>query len=265
MAVSDSVFISDLPDGMDDASVKNLFGAYGNVTWCKATQKGKGKGSAALVTFADTVDSSWFVENLNGNIPEGLETAIKVAFSPSKGGKAGKDNGGKGGYGKADGGKSAWGKDASPYGKGKGAEGGKGGKGGKGGDVEINTKGLIKGAMKGGILPSFPGERPLENQLYVRGLPSDCTDRDVYELFAPFGAIPPKGILTKQQDGACTGVAFVDFLEAECAAYAAQSLNGFEAPDGSALQVTIKRANGDSKGKGKGKEKGKDKGKGKKW
>merc|ERR1719253_21722 len=85
--------------------------------------KGGGKGSKALVQFESTEDSKWFVENLNGNIPEGLEAPIKVEFSTKAAGDAGKGKGkdgkgkdnGKSSYGKADAGKNGKAQ-ASPYG-----------------------------------------------------------------------------------------------------------------------------------------------------
>merc|ERR1712203_1008949 len=46
-----------------------------------------------------------------------------------------------------------------------------------------SMKGILKGAIKTGITPW--GERPDENCLYIKGLPDDCTDRDLYELCAP--------------------------------------------------------------------------------
>merc|ERR1712172_289962 len=172
---------------------------------------GKGTGKKALIEFKDADEAQWLVENLNGNIPEGLTTPVVVQMSGSKGAKgAGKDTGKAGKLGGKDAGKGCWGKadggkgksDFGPYGKGKNGKD-FGGKNGKDGGKGTSMKGLLKGAVKGGLTPY--GERPLENQLYFRGLPTDCTDRDLYELCAPFGAIPPKGVLAQQRDGECIG------------------------------------------------------------
>merc|ERR1711971_18210 len=135
-----------------------------------------------------------------------------------------------GSWGKADSGKN--GKDKGPYGKGKDG-------GGKG-----SMKGLLKGAIKQGLTPW--GDRPLENQLYFRNLPSDCTDKDLYDLCAPFGAIPPKGVLAQQRNGECIGSGFVDFVDAACAKVCRETLDGHEG-----LLVTEKQASGSSWGKDK--------------
>merc|ERR1712129_20953 len=230
-------------------------------------------------------DSQWFVENLNGNIPEGLDTVVRVEFSkcsdkskandgsklapePKWGKSHSKDDGksygkdtGKGGYGKdsgkggsndpfsgyekADSGKDAWDNQWTPYGQ-NGKDSSKGG--------EKGMKGLLKGAIESGITPW--GERLQENCLHVSGLPGDCTDRDLYDLFAPFGAIAPKGVSVMMKGTECSGVGFVDFLDNACAQTASQSLNGFRNEDGSmALQVTPKRApkSGGKGDNGKGK------------
>merc|ERR1712184_234908 len=100
---------------MDDESLKSLFGEYGTVTWSRVMPN-KGKPTAAaIVEFSTHEEAKWVVENLNGNIAQGLEQPINVSFKRSnKGGGKG------GGYGKMDGGgKGGWG---GPYG-GKGGGG----------------------------------------------------------------------------------------------------------------------------------------------
>lgn len=270
-ATQNQVWIGGLADGCNEEMLQGVFGPYGAITWCKVTPAKPGKKPSALVQFADPTDAAWFCENLNGNIPEGLTEPIQVMFSKNQGpaqgkgkGEAkggGKDNGK--GYGKVDakGGKAAgW----SPYdggakGDAKGGAKDSGKSGGKGG-----IKGLLKSATKGGFIPDNP--KPDENCVYIKGLPNDTTDRDLYELFAPFGAIPPRGVLAQQKEGACTGVGFVDFVEQTATLHAIQVLNGMPTPDGDALFLKQKNPRGSGKGKGEGKDKGKDKGKGKgKW
>eukprot|EP00415_Alexandrium_ostenfeldii_P002503 UN2503 len=56
------------------------------------------------------------------------------------------------------------------------------------------------------------------------------------------------------QDGTCTGVGFIDFMQPWMAEQAIQALNGFELADGSSLFLKTKNPAG--KGKGKGKAKG---------
>jgi len=251
---SDNIYVADLPAGIDEAMVQTIFSAYGTVQSCKVLpSKGGGKG-AAMVRVGSVSEAQWIVDNLNGNIAQGLSTPVQVRFanSSSKGKDGGKgyDGGwGKdgGGYGKA-GGKGGW-SSPSPYEMpGKGYDGGKGkGKGGKGKGTECDIRTLKQGVKGAGVLPGVGMALPNECQLYIKNLPSDTQDVDLYELFSPFGAIAPRGVKAMQQDGCCSGIGFVDFLDMEHAQAAIMTLNGTTMPDGSMLTVSNKQA-----GKGKG-------------
>merc|ERR1740121_997916 len=134
---------------------------------------------------------------------------------------------------------------SSPYGNGAGKGGPKGGKPG----TFFTLYGCIK---KAGILGGKGV--PQENMLYVKNLPEDTTDCDLYKLCSPFGAIAPSGVRAMTNpDGTCKGFGFVDFADAQCANLAVQTLNGFQMPDGSFIGVSVKKA---SKGMGKGEQKG---------
>mmetsp|Transcript_14960 Transcript_14960/g.40993 ORF Transcript_14960/g.40993 Transcript_14960/m.40993 type:complete len:114 (-) Transcript_14960:72-413(-) len=105
-----------------------------------------------------------------------------------------------------------------------------------------------------GVLPGGKGGkgRTDAQQLYVKGLPADTTNADLHDIFAPFGAIPPRGIkAVLSPEGQCTGVGWVDFVLEEDAAKAAQALNGTTLVDGSWLTVHIKNSFG-NRGKGGG-------------
>jgi RNA recognition motif-containing protein len=249
MAVSTKVFVGDLPEGFDEAGIASLFGPYGEVKWCKVLPGKDGKG-AAMIEFGSADEAQWFVDNLNGNIPEGLTTPIEARFATAKGAgkdakgvgkvgfysafaKGGKDVG-KGCYGKAA--PALPGKSFAPYGK-----GGKDGKNGKGDGKSM--KGILIAANQGGRIPQSE-QKPDENCLYITGLPGDCTDRDLYELCCTFGAIASKGVRAMQKDGICTGVGFVDYVEESSAQWAIESLNEHEG-----LSVVTKNS---TKGKGKG-------------
>mmetsp|Transcript_81683 Transcript_81683/g.142061 ORF Transcript_81683/g.142061 Transcript_81683/m.142061 type:complete len:278 (-) Transcript_81683:84-917(-) len=265
---TDQVWIGDLPAELTEELVKSVFSNYGEIAWLRAIAATvPGHKGQALVQFSSADDASWLFENLNGNIPEGLTEPIQVKFSvkkeSSKGGK-----GGKGGKGEKDWGKSGWSQSngssdtGNSYGKaggktdaGKGSDKGSGpysnGKSGKGGKDEVSKmKALIKGAVKGGYVPS--GDRPEENCLYIQGLPGDCSDRDLYELFAPFGAIEVQGVKASQKGGQCSGIGFVDFSENAATMAAMQALNGLDNCEGGTLNVAQKKPP-TKKGYGKGK------------
>eukprot|EP00747_Dinoflagellata_sp_TGD_P163911 gnl/TRDRNA2_/TRDRNA2_183123_c0_seq1.p1 gnl/TRDRNA2_/TRDRNA2_183123_c0~~gnl/TRDRNA2_/TRDRNA2_183123_c0_seq1.p1 ORF type:complete len:158 (+),score=36.39 gnl/TRDRNA2_/TRDRNA2_183123_c0_seq1:84-557(+) len=91
-----------------------------------------------------------------------------------------------------------------------------------------------------------PGGGRWENDdstLFVGGLPSDTTDLDMYNIFAPFGAIAPRGATAmkdKENASKCTGIGFVNYMEVAHAQHAIQKLNGTMMSDGSTLSVKIK-------------------------
>merc|ERR1712187_1015760 len=90
---------------------------------------------------------------------------------------------------------------AAPYSTSKG-----GGKGAGGGHYEFRA--FYKGLVKGGLIPGA-GHRADEQCLYIKNLPSDTTDQNLYELFAPFGAIAPLGVKAMlKEDGTCNSVGF---------------------------------------------------------
>merc|ERR1719329_859999 len=67
---------------------------------------------------------------------------------------------------------------------------------------------LIAGGLPGG------DQDPTMNCIYVGGLPADTGVENVYEIFATFGGVPPKGIHVEQTaSGDCVGWATVQYLE----------------------------------------------------
>ncbi|CAE8622168.1 unnamed protein product, partial [Polarella glacialis] len=75
----------------------------------------------------------------------------------------------------------------------------------------------------------------------IAGLPIDTTDLDLYKIFAPFGALFPKGVRAMlHPDGTCKGIGFVNFLDSACLEAAVQTLNGTTMPDGTVLVVKLK-------------------------
>uniref|UniRef100_A0A7S4R432 RRM domain-containing protein n=1 Tax=Alexandrium monilatum TaxID=311494 RepID=A0A7S4R432_9DINO len=241
---SDRVYITGLQKDMTDASLKEILGAYGTIKEAKVLPSG----GAAIVTFATLDEAKWVVDNLDGNMPEGIKEAINVKFANSRGGSGG----GGGGWGKSEGGSwggNSWGGDKSgPYGGGKGW-GKSGCMMGKGGfSIQMMKTSLLNmGVLPGG---KWSKERTDEQQLYIKGLPPDTTDADLQEIFGPFGAIPPRGVkATLNPEGQCTGVGWVDFVEEADAAKAASVLNGMTMADGSWLRVCVKaHMKGGSKG-----------------
>jgi hypothetical protein len=93
-------------------------------------------------------------------------------------------------------------------------------------------------------------ELPDENTCCITGLPWNSTELDLYKLFGQFGAIPSTGVkVMTGQDGYCTGIGFVDFLERAAAEMAIVTLNGVQLSDGSIICVGQKWDGGRGKGK----------------
>jgi len=249
---SDNLYIAELPAESDEESLRTVLGAYGAITSVKVLPCNKpGQKGAALVRLQNLAEAQWIVDNLNGNIPQGLTEPIIVRFADNPGGGKGKGDGGKGDWGKGGGGKGV--AHYEPYGGGfgKGKAEGKGGKGGKGKGVGCDIRTLKMGIFKANILPGG-NRQPEENSLFIGSLPPDTTSLDLYELFSPFGAIGQRGVKAMtSQTGECTGIGFVDFCDPLSAQTAIQTLNGTMMPDGSTLRISTKAP---KKGGGKGEE-----------
>mmetsp|Transcript_75961 Transcript_75961/g.176204 ORF Transcript_75961/g.176204 Transcript_75961/m.176204 type:complete len:285 (-) Transcript_75961:126-980(-) len=235
---SERVYVSSLPVGLDGARFKEVFGAYGTISDVKMLQN-----NAAIVIFDSAEEAKWVVENLNGNMPEGISTPVVVKYANPQ---RNWSNGSKGG---------TWTSvnRSTPYGSGGGSGGGdswekdeSASRGGK--DISIQM--VRKSLLHAGVLPGGRSskERSDSQQVHIRGLPPDTTDADLRDIFGPFGAIPCRGVKAMlSPEGHCTGIGFVDFVEEECAEKAAHSLNGISSPDGTALRIQVKK---ETKGKG---------------
>mmetsp|Transcript_79347 Transcript_79347/g.192273 ORF Transcript_79347/g.192273 Transcript_79347/m.192273 type:complete len:175 (-) Transcript_79347:114-638(-) len=120
---------------------------------------------------------------------------------------------------------------ASPYG---GAWGGQGGAMG-------GMKTMVQFIERSGLLPGGKFWSNDHNTLYITGLPQDTTTEDLYRIFAPFGAIAPKGaIAMTNQDGTCKGFGFVNYLEPGACEMAMETINAMSFPDGRWIKVQVK-------------------------
>lgn len=263
-----NVFIGDLPAYITLQDCEAIFQGYGTVVQCKVMEpKNEGQKSSALVRFANVEEAQWVVENLNGNIAEGLEEPVVARFANPPGSKW--EKGGSKGTGAGAWNAGCWQQSAraEPYG-GKGVKGsswaGSGaapgawagsGKGAGKAPPPGSFRALYDAVKKGGLLGG--GLVPNECQIYAKNLPADTTDLDLYKLFAPFGAVAPSGTKAMlNEDGTCKGFGFVDYVDPISAQAAIEALNGFAMPDGSTISVATKTPSAkDGKGgKGKGKE-----------
>lgn len=85
---SDNIWIGDLPATINQAELHTLFEQYGTVTSCRVLPpKGDGAKACAMVRFVDVEVATWVCDNLNGNIPQGLEEAIICRYANPPGWK----------------------------------------------------------------------------------------------------------------------------------------------------------------------------------
>lgn len=253
---STALMVSELPPGVDEGQIKRIFEPYGSIKACNAQGPGR-----VRIVFATQDEATWIRENLDGNIPEGLSKPVSVAYTSVGGPMPGFKGAGKAPaqaapmgatpYGKGAAAAPSWGAPAWGGAKGDGGMAKGDAKGGNGDSIQVLKQGLRAAA-------ALPGGKWANdaNALYICNLPADTCDVDIYEIFSPFGAIPSGGVRAMQsQDGQCTGIGFVNFLDPAAASASIATLNGTVLPSGQALRVTIKRggkAGGDAaKGKGK--------------
>jgi hypothetical protein len=233
---SDNLYICGLPDAFDTDCVRQFFGAIGTVTEAKSFGHG-----FALVRFSNVQEATMVKTSLNGQQPVGCAKPLTITFAAQEKKDAGGWGGAAGGA-PADqmammqqmmammgGGKG--GKDG-PYGKG----GGKGKDKGPMCTVAEFIAELINGGLPGG---DRTGDM---NCVCVKGLPPDCQPENMYQIFSPFGALPPKAarVETDGPDGTgnCTGTGYVSFLEPMSADMAVMALHGIELMDGTKMECT---------------------------
>ena len=115
----------------------------------------------------------------------------------------------------------------------------------KRGSLKLSMESVIDGLTQ---CPDMPDEDRVggadvdNRELWVSGLPPDCKELDLYKMFAPFGALPMRGIsIMKLPNGDCRGSAFVFFLDSTEAQSAIQTLHEHEMPDGTELKVDLRK------------------------
>lgn len=85
---SETIFVGDLPAGIDDATLARVFASYGHIKSQKVLPA-TASGTPAIITFTSVDHAKFCVENLNGNIPHGMSTPVKVSYKKPKGGGKG--------------------------------------------------------------------------------------------------------------------------------------------------------------------------------
>lgn len=91
---NNNIFIGDLPPDYSEEQLKEVFGTYGTIASCKLLP-GAGK-NAMLIRFQNLDEAISIKENLNGQVPNGLETPVYINYNNRASKGKGKDDWGKG-------------------------------------------------------------------------------------------------------------------------------------------------------------------------
>eukprot|EP00419_Tripos_fusus_P059705 CAMPEP_0172927596 /NCGR_PEP_ID=MMETSP1075-20121228/217545_1 /TAXON_ID=2916 /ORGANISM="Ceratium fusus, Strain PA161109" /LENGTH=234 /DNA_ID=CAMNT_0013788857 /DNA_START=73 /DNA_END=773 /DNA_ORIENTATION=- len=225
MAVPNTnIFIGDLPMEMDDDMLKQVFSEYGTVTWSRVLDSGGKPNKAAIVEFADIEEAKWCVENLDGNIPQGLSTPIKVMFKRSRS----NDGGGKG-YG----GGGKFGSSGFPsYGK------------ASGGAASLAAAASLHMERLWMAVPN--------TNIFIADLPMEVDDNMLKQVFSEYGTVTWSRVF--DSGGKPNKAAIVEFADIEEAKWCVENLDG-NIPQGlsTPIKVMFKRSrSNDGVGKGYG-------------
>lgn len=96
---SNNLYVKGLPPEVTEKFLNEIFGQYGLVTQLKVLPRDPAKPEvAAMIRMGSVEEAQWLVDNLNGNIPQGMTTPVIVKFANAspKGGKGDIMGGGKG-------------------------------------------------------------------------------------------------------------------------------------------------------------------------
>lgn len=98
---------------------------------------------------------------------------------------------------------------------------------------------LLQEALEAAHALPSPKQASDKGVVYIKGLPADTTDLELYRMLAPFGPLSCARALWND-DGSCKGYGFANFLDATAAISAIQILNGTQMSNGATLQVVQK-------------------------
>merc|ERR1719277_804024 len=147
---SDNLFIGDIPPEWSKSDFEQVFSAYGTVVESRILPpKQEGQKGAALCRMGSVEEATWLVENLHGNIAEGMAEPIIIRFANAKGGDSSGSNGSSP-YPSGNSSKGAGKSWKGDWNSGKGAKSWSSGSSGKGGqDAPPNSfQSLFQGIQK---------------------------------------------------------------------------------------------------------------------
>lgn len=209
---SESLFIGDLPASIDDGTLQSVLGAYGGIKSLKVLPVSSRGSGAAIVTFNNATDATWIVQNLNGNIPQGLTTPIKASYKQNNLGGGGGAPGihapaaapawNPGGVGVTIGGLVTTPQYGAPMAQPQYGGGG----------------GYDKGGGKGGG-PASPSEN-----VFIGDLPAAITEQELVAVFGAYGTVKSHKMLAPGRSGSMAAIVTWDSIDK--AKWVVENLNG---------------------------------------
>jgi len=92
----DNLYITGLPNGVDEEFMKALLGEFGTIVQCKVMPSKDGVQTHSMVRFQSVEEATYVKENCSGQMIEGTTTPIKIDFAYKKDTTASWNGGGKG-------------------------------------------------------------------------------------------------------------------------------------------------------------------------
>lgn len=230
----DNLYIEGLPTGTDENKLREVFTSYGDVVRCKLLVNSKGL--CGLVNFKDIDDAQWVVDNVHGNIPNGLQTPVQVRFV-----NPGKDRPGSMA--------SQVGMPSQPLPP-----------PGPNPQYMQNPDPNWQDHMQSGKAPGMRATAPPANwdkvNIYIQGLPMYFDEDKLKKIFSAYGTVHRCKVVVMEEKK--NTVAFVRYAKPEDAQWVVENVSG-NVPEGLHTPVTVRYADpkpkGD-KGGGKGEQKG---------
>jgi len=184
------LFVEDLPTSLSSQDIGSIFDQYSSGAQCEVL-KGTSSELIAMITVGTYEEAQWIVENLNGNIPQGLNSPLRISMAqwpaapprnvPSPYGKSSGKASPKGAYHQR----------ASPY-------------------ANPHSAGVH----------AAPENDPNNTNVYAYQLPNGCDDDRLRQMFQECGTILSVKCMTDKRFG------FVKFGSVEEAQNAITLVNG---------------------------------------
>mmetsp|Transcript_39203 Transcript_39203/g.83519 ORF Transcript_39203/g.83519 Transcript_39203/m.83519 type:complete len:496 (+) Transcript_39203:84-1571(+) len=246
---TDSVYMSGLPADSTPESLKTIFDSYGTVKNVKLLQGNPGRPEInALVQMTTNDEAQWLVDNVSGNIPQGLTTpvAIKLATAGAGAGKGG-CMGKMGMMGKMGKGMNAWG-------GGQGMDSSGGAWGGNQFEMMQNLMSMMWGGSwngggmgkDGGMGKGSGGGKPAgpampSDNLYVKGFHDGISDEEVRTIMNKYGKVNSCRVLPTVPGRTSGTPCLVRMSSIDEAKWIVENLNG-NIPEGHTTPIEVKFA-----------------------